>query len=184
MRQLGLLGDQVLQGVARVLQQSTRETDLVARYGGEEFCVILPETPPAAALEVAERIRRNVKNHPFWGRGQTPLQVTISVGLSSDPTSSIAPKPFIDSSDTCLYQAKKQGRDRVCQTVYKADAPQEITESRNETAPEPTLRKPSRNVATISSDEWQRYLQGNSTVLPVVWRDSRSRCAWAALARG
>ena len=68
-----LLGDQVLQGVARVLQKSTRETDLVARYGGEEFAVILPETPPDAALEVAERIRRAIKAHPFWGRAQTPL---------------------------------------------------------------------------------------------------------------
>ncbi|MDB5098066.1 MAG: diguanylate cyclase with sensor [Cyanobacteria bacterium RYN_339] len=166
-----LLGDQVLQGVARVLQQSTRETDLVARYGGEEFVVILPETPPAAALEVAERIRRNVKSHPFWGRGQTPLQVTISLGLSSDPSSAIAPKAFIDSSDICLYQAKKQGRDRVCQTVYKQDEPQEITESRNETAPEPTLRKPTRSVATLSSDEWQRYLHGNLDATFQQWWD-------------
>ncbi|HEY9721152.1 MAG TPA: sensor domain-containing diguanylate cyclase, partial [Oscillatoriaceae cyanobacterium] len=108
-----LLGDHVLQGVARVLGKSTRDTDLVARYGGEEFVVILPETPPEAALEVAERIRRNIKAHPFWGRGQTPLQVTCSVGLASDPTSSLTPKDLIDQADTSLYQAKKQGRDRV-----------------------------------------------------------------------
>jgi diguanylate cyclase (GGDEF)-like protein len=169
-----LLGDQVLQGVARVLQKSTRETDLVARYGGEEFCVILPETPPTAALEVAERIRRNVKNHPFWGRGQTPLQVTISIGLASDPSSSIAPKAFIDQSDTCLYQAKKQGRDRVCQTIYQEDQPTQITESRNENAPEPTLRKPTRSVATISIEEWTRYLNGNlETTFAQWWDDPR-----------
>jgi diguanylate cyclase (GGDEF)-like protein len=166
-----LLGDQVLQGVSRVLQKSTRETDLVARYGGEEFCIILPETPPIAALEVAERIRRNVKNHPFWGRQQTPLQVTISLGLASDPLSSIEPKPFIDQADICLYQAKKQGRDRVCQTVYNQDEPAEITESRNDQAPEPTLRKPTRGIMSLSADEWERYLQGNLEPSFVQWWD-------------
>ncbi|MFP5503892.1 MAG: diguanylate cyclase [Candidatus Sericytochromatia bacterium] len=169
-----LLGDHVLQGVARVLQKSTRETDLVARYGGEEFVVILPETPPEDALMVAERIRRNIKAHPFWGRQQTPLQVTASVGLVSDPAGLLELKPLIDQADTCLYQAKKQGRDRVCATVYAPDQPLQVTESRQEEAPEPTLRRPTRQVGKMSVEDWERYMGGNvEGLLEDWWSDAR-----------
>jgi diguanylate cyclase len=171
-----LLGDQVLQGVARVLQKSTRETDLVARYGGEEFVVILPETPAEAAIEVAERIRRNIKAHPFWGRGQTPLQVTASVGLVSDPLSLLEPKPLIDQADKCLYQAKHEGRDRVCRVVYSPDQPVAITTSRQEAAPEPTLRRQMRAVSSISTSDWDRYLTGNlDAAFEAYWNDPRVR---------
>ena len=171
-----LLGDHVLQGVARVLQKSTRETDLVARYGGEEFVVILPETPADAAVEVAERIRRNIKSHPFWGRGQTPLTVTASVGLASDPLSVLEPKPLIDMADKCLYQSKHEGRDRVSRVVYTPDQPAAITTSRQEQAPEPTLRRQMRAVQTISTDDWGRYLTGNiEASFDAWWEDPRVR---------
>lgn len=169
-----LLGDQVLQGVARVLQKSTRETDLVARYGGEEFAVILPETPPEAAMEVAERIRRNIKAHPFWGRGQTPLVVTASVGLSCDPSSSVEPRALIDASDACLYQAKGQGRDRVCRSILVEGAPTEVVESRVEQAPEASVRRPTRSVAKLKPEEWNRYLEANGLqVVEAWWQDER-----------
>jgi diguanylate cyclase (GGDEF)-like protein len=168
-----LLGDQVLQGVARVLQKSTRETDVVARYGGEEFAVILPETPPDAALVVAERIRRNIKNHPFWGKGQTPLTVTSSIGVASDPSSTLDPKPLIDIADKGLYQCKEQGRDRVCLTVYSPEG-SHVTQSRQEEAPEPTLRRPTRAVAKLSAEDWGRYMRGNMEgVFAGWWEDPR-----------
>ncbi|MFN3428911.1 MAG: diguanylate cyclase [Candidatus Sericytochromatia bacterium] len=169
-----LLGDQVLQGVARVLQKSTRETDLVARYGGEEFAVVLPETPPEAALVVAERIRRNIKGHPFWGKGQTPLTVTASVGVASDPSSTLEPKPLIDIADKGLYQCKEQGRDRVYLTVHSPDGEAQVTQSRQEEAPEPTLRRPSRAVTKLSADDWGRYMRGNlEGVYAQWWEDAR-----------
>ena len=171
-----LLGDQVLQGVARVLQKSTRETDLVARYGGEEFVVILPETPAEAAVEVAERIRRNIKAHPFWGRAQTPLTVTASVGLASDPLSLLEPKELIDQADKCLYQSKHEGRDRVSRVVYMPDQPVAITTSRQEQAPEPTLRRQMRAVQAISTGDWERYLTGNlDQAFEGWWSDPRVR---------
>lgn len=169
-----LLGDHVLQGVARILQKSVRETDLVARYGGEEFVVILPETPADAALEVAQRIRRNIKAHPFWGKGQTPLQVTASLGLASDVLSVLEPRSLFEQADKCLYQAKAEGRDRVSRVVYLPDQPIAITTSQQESAKEPTLRRQMRAVTQLSAEEWSRYLHGHlPQVLESWWQDPR-----------
>lgn len=171
-----LLGDHVLQGVARILQKSVRETDLVARYGGEEFVVILPETPADAAVEVAQRIRRNIKAHPFWGKGQTPLQVTASLGLASDVLSILEPHALFEQADKCLYQAKAEGRDRVSRIVYVPDQPIAITTSQQESAKEPTLRRHMRAVTHLSAEEWSRYLQGHlPQVLESWWQDPRVR---------
>ncbi|MEB3329110.1 MAG: diguanylate cyclase [Candidatus Sericytochromatia bacterium] len=164
-----LLGDQVLQGVARILGKSVRETDLVARYGGEEFVVILPDTPAAAAVEVAERIRRNVKSHPFWGRSQAPLEVTASVGVCSDVRSVLEAHPMFEQADRCLYQAKAAGRDRVCQVIYEADEPGEIRTIRQDLPKEPTLRRQMRTLQHMSSEDWGRYLRGNVEPTVAAW---------------
>ncbi|MEB3223835.1 MAG: diguanylate cyclase [Candidatus Sericytochromatia bacterium] len=164
-----LLGDQVLQGVARILLKSVRETDMVARYGGEEFVVILPETPPAAAVEVAERIRRNIKSHPFWGRGQTPLEVTASLGVCADLHSVLEAHPLFEQADRCLYQAKAEGRDRVCQVTFVADQPTEILTSRQERPKDPTVRRKMRTLQHISTEEWERYLRGNFEATLQAW---------------
>ncbi len=178
-----LLGDQVLQGVAQVLKKSTRETDLVARYGGEEFAIILPETPPDAALEVAERIRRNIKNHPFWGRNDTPLTVTVSVGLACDPSSVMEPRALIDVADSGLYRCKHEGRDRVSRTICRADAPPEIQSSRQESAPEPTLRRRKRATQTLSAAEWDRYLTGHFAVAITDWLLAAQVAPWVPQAQ-
>ncbi|HEY9900364.1 MAG TPA: diguanylate cyclase [Pantanalinema sp.] len=109
-----LLGDQVLRSMAQILKESVRETDVVARYGGEEFAVILPETTRDHALEVAERIRKNVAHHTFWGRGQTPVQVTVSIGVASRLAAETSAEAMIELSDQALYEAKRTGRDRIC----------------------------------------------------------------------
>jgi diguanylate cyclase (GGDEF)-like protein len=186
-----LLGDQVLQGVARILGKSVRETDMVARYGGEEFVVILPETPAAAAVEVAERIRRNIKNHPFWGRGQTPLEVTASVGVCSDVHSVLEAHPLFEQADRCLYQAKAEGRDRVCQVAYVADQPAEILTSRQERPKDPTLRRKMRTLQHLSGEDWGRYLRGNVDTAVATWWEEPAvesglaggKAFWEALAR-
>ena len=82
------IGDQVLKGVAQILREKARDTDLVARYGGEEFAVIMPETDGKGALVIAERIREAVQAKVF----QTelgPLQVTISVGIAAAPANGV-----------------------------------------------------------------------------------------------
>ncbi|MEB3195631.1 MAG: sensor domain-containing diguanylate cyclase [Candidatus Sericytochromatia bacterium] len=185
-----LLGDQVLQGVARILLKSVRETDVVARYGGEEFVVVLPETPADAALEVAERIRRNIKSHPFWGRGQTPLQVTASLGLAADVLSLLPAQALFEQADKALYQAKSEGRDRVCRVVCAPDEAPAITTSRKDAAKEPTLRRQMRSAMQMSVEDWSRYLQGHfPQVIQDWWKEDHVETAlkggekaWSGLA--
>jgi diguanylate cyclase (GGDEF)-like protein len=75
-------GDHVLQTLARLLEQRARATDLVSRWGGEEFLVLLPDTPPTGALELAEQLRRAVQSDPFVWQ-QTAVPVTISIGAAT-----------------------------------------------------------------------------------------------------
>lgn len=105
-------GDAVLRSVARVIQAGVRDVDIAARFGGEEFAVLLPETLPEAAADVAERLRSNVELIEVpWG-GDT-LRVRISVGVSSCPDCVRDARTLVRSADAALYQAKVLGRNRV-----------------------------------------------------------------------
>jgi len=152
-----LLGDQVLRSFGQILRDSTRETDVVARYGGEEFAVILPETTCEQALEVAKRIRKNLARHPFWGRGQTPVRVTASIGIAARPATEIKPEELIDLSDAALYEAKHGGRDRVC----IANAPGSLAVL-VDTPPRGTAelprRAPARSGEAFDVAAWQGYI--------------------------
>jgi len=103
------VGDHVLVQVARSLQTTLREVDLVGRWGGEEFLVLLPDTDVAGTRVVGERLRAGIEGLPAFSGG--PERVTISVGLAgfdaSDSTTG-----FIDRADQALYRAKKSGRNR------------------------------------------------------------------------
>ena len=106
-------GDAVLREVATVLRESTRPEDLVARYGGEEFIVALPVSAPDQAFERAERIRTNLAGRPILA-GDIRLNVTASFGLAyADPGRARIPTKLITLADSCLYQAKHLGRNRV-----------------------------------------------------------------------
>jgi len=104
-------GDRVLQGVARILKQQARDTDVVARYGGEEFVIVMPETDARGARVIAERIRECVASTPFSTEAG-PLKVTVSLGLAAHPADATEKKQLIDLADQALYQAKRQGRNR------------------------------------------------------------------------
>lgn len=104
------VGDDVLRRLANVLQAGTRGIDTAARVGGEEFAVILTETEFEHGLEVAERLRIAVKEMQMSVAGS----VTISAGIAEfDPTVQDAHALF-SAADAALYEAKRQGRDRVC----------------------------------------------------------------------
>ncbi|MGE0616318.1 MAG: diguanylate cyclase [Bacteriovoracia bacterium] len=116
-------GDEVLRGVARVLQQLCRNTDLPARYGGEEFVVLAPGVNWEGALILAERLRAGVQNYPFPNRETQPLgTVSISVGVASFPSDANTLPEIIERADQALYQSKHGGRNRVtaAQIVKKA----------------------------------------------------------------
>lgn len=102
-------GDQVLRGIAGVLQSSLRETDLIARYGGEEFLAILPDTRSEEAVTVAEKVRSNVEQHSF----PIPDQVTVSIGVAMASADDDNVEDTVRRADLALYKAKECGRNLV-----------------------------------------------------------------------
>ena len=102
------VGDDVLKGVAEVLRTVARIDDLVCRFGGEEFCILLPHTDIDDASQVAERLREAIEATRF-----PQLSVTASLGVSAICFGANTPQEMLDQADKCLYQAKRQGRNRV-----------------------------------------------------------------------
>jgi diguanylate cyclase (GGDEF)-like protein len=108
------VGDAVLKEVASRLRAGLREIDVVARYGGEEFLLVLPSTHFAGALTVADRVWRAVSSAPVVVDG-TAHRVTVSVGVALYPSRDIKTKDqLLKAADRALYQAKNDGRDRIC----------------------------------------------------------------------
>lgn len=108
-----LTGDEVLRTVAQRVNQRLRRADLLARFGGEEFLVLLPGTDLGGAGVVAENIRRAVESAPIWVQGQA-IAVTVSIGVHAEvPSPDAAAEALIAASDEALYEAKRQGRNRV-----------------------------------------------------------------------
>jgi diguanylate cyclase (GGDEF)-like protein len=105
-------GDAVLQRVADLLRANTRDPDIPARYGGEEMVVILPETMLRPAIEVAERIRAAVEATRFDHEGRS-IDLTVSIGVSACPECVDDPADLLRAADDALYQAKRDGRNRV-----------------------------------------------------------------------
>lgn len=107
-------GDAVLKGVAAVLSEEARNTDVVCRYGGEEMAVILPETDREGALQLAERFRRRIADRAFTdAEGRGALSVTISIGVAVLDPSIEKRSVLIERADEALYAAKHGGRNRV-----------------------------------------------------------------------
>lgn len=110
-------GDRVLKEFVALMSHSIRnENDWVARYGGEEFVIVLPETPPAGCLVVAERIRNLIAATPVVDKGRS-VAVTVSFGaITIENTSRIEEMTMdliLGKADECLYRAKETGRNRV-----------------------------------------------------------------------
>ena len=108
-------GDIVLQAVSQVYPKSFRRPgDFAARWGGEEFIVLLPNTPLAGALEVAENIRKDIGKLEIPGREGSIIKLTISIGVNSIiPEQGSSLDAFISGADDALYAAKQAGRNRV-----------------------------------------------------------------------
>lgn len=102
-------GDETLRRLAHVLQTGTRGVDTAARIGGEEFAIILTETNFARGLEVAERLRKTISETDMPEAGR----ITVSIGLAEFSERMSDGRELNTAADAALYEAKRQGRDRV-----------------------------------------------------------------------
>lgn len=107
-----LLGDCVIKRVAQWLMESVRGKDLIARFGGEEFVLILPETDLRGAASVAENIRSNIAKRTLRHGDKTIGRVTVSVGAVQIKEGESV-EGLINRADQALYQAKREGRNRI-----------------------------------------------------------------------
>jgi diguanylate cyclase (GGDEF)-like protein len=106
-------GDYTLRELAGQVQRTVRREGVFARYGGEEFAVVLPEADLAVGRTVAERIRARVEQHPFT-YGGARFSITVSMGVAAtDGQAPLTPNEFISLADARLFQAKREGRNRV-----------------------------------------------------------------------
>jgi diguanylate cyclase (GGDEF)-like protein len=102
-------GDRILQDVGRFLMDTVRGSDSVYRYGGEEFAIIAPDTDLPGAQDLAERLRRGVKE--LWVAPK--LQITTSIGVTVTGSLDSSPSTLIQAADRALYKAKERGRNQV-----------------------------------------------------------------------
>lgn len=109
-----LTGDYTLRELAARLKGNIRREELFARYGGEEFAVVLPETAGNGAVYLSERLRKLVESQPFYYENRS-FHVTISLGVATTSgDESLTPQELIRIADEKLFQAKNEGRNRVC----------------------------------------------------------------------
>ena len=136
------IGDQVIQSLGKQCMNVIRSTDLSCRFGGEEFVILLPETKPDIAWEVAERLRREIANMTT-NTGKGIVSVTISIGITflenctnqDDPR--IALERMLSQADQALYSSKIKGRNQI--TVWD-------------------FNLTSKNVNTPSTDSYEYFM--------------------------
>ena len=132
-----IAGDEALKAVAQVLQEGMREVDHVARYGGEEFLVMMPNTGIDGGVKAAERIRKRLAERSVTV-GERSVTLTVSTGVAEFPTDGDSPESLIVSADAALYQAKRDGRDRVA----RASRGGRTTAAKSTKTPTRTTKKP------------------------------------------
>ncbi|MBF0134773.1 MAG: diguanylate cyclase [Magnetococcus sp. DMHC-1] len=105
------MGDKVLEVIGHVAKSHFRTMDYACRYGGEEFCIILPNTDEEGAFSSADRFRERLENTDISG-----MRVTCSIGVATFPEAAGEKwDEFLKLADNALYEAKRQGRNRVVQ---------------------------------------------------------------------
>lgn len=104
-------GDQILIKIAEKLKFIVKDKGVIGRYGGEEFIIILPNTHESEAFFIAEKIRRNIEDENY----EIDQKITISMGVAEITKE----QPLIiDRADRMLYQAKREGRNRVVTSMH------------------------------------------------------------------
>jgi extracellular factor (EF) 3-hydroxypalmitic acid methyl ester biosynthesis protein len=110
-------GDQVLLRLGQVIKKCLRKADSAYRYGGEEFTILLPMTTSEEGIVTAERIREELKKENFSPVPGKQVHLTLSIGLALYKKQEDI-KTFVNRADHLMYQAKKNGKDRICSESY------------------------------------------------------------------
>jgi diguanylate cyclase (GGDEF)-like protein len=106
-------GDAVLRELAALLQGKLRREDIACRYGGEEFVLVLPDASLDVAAGRAEQLRVAVKQMRLAHNGLTLGPITVSIGVAVFPEHGANGEALLKAADAALYEAKREGRDRV-----------------------------------------------------------------------
>ena len=88
--------------------------DVVGRVGGEEFCALLLDCPKDQTTEIALRIKNVVEKHEFNISEIKFINITVSIGVASYPSTTSNLEDIKEKADMALYKAKESGRNRVC----------------------------------------------------------------------
>lgn len=105
-------GSKLIWHMGKIIKSNLRVTDLIARFGGDEFVMMLPDTEPAYAYMVAERIRSMMASSPLTLDDGNSVQVTMSLGVASYPQNGDTLKMVMAKADEALYFSKRNGKNR------------------------------------------------------------------------
>ncbi len=108
-----LVGSKILAEMGQLLLRNLRSVDVVVRYGGDEFVVVLPHTSPAAAAQIAERIRRAIEQSVFLEKEGYALRITASFGVASCPESAKSKEELLRLADEAMYKVKYHTKNGV-----------------------------------------------------------------------
>jgi len=109
------VGDDAIKAMTHLCEESLRDTDVIGRIGGEEFAILLPQTDITGAWQIAQRIRLATEQHRFENNTEKTFSFTASFGVTELKTDDSSPDDLLKRADIALYEAKSQGRNRVCE---------------------------------------------------------------------
>ena len=107
------VGDKVIAYIGDLCRNDLRDIDIAGRLGGEEFAILLPDTLPETAREVAERLRCAIEDHRIELPSGTIIKFTVSIGCISSSDVGLEIDQLLKIADQRLYEAKRSGRNRV-----------------------------------------------------------------------
>lgn len=108
-----LAGSGTLTEVGSILAEGVRESDILARYGGDEFVAVLPETPAAGAVVIAERLRLAIEENHFLQSLGLAARISASFGIASYPDHALTPEALIQKADQAMYRVKDRNKNGI-----------------------------------------------------------------------
>jgi len=139
-----LAGDQALRAIAATVRGALRSGDVAYRFGGEELLLIMPDTALGEAMTASERVREAVQRAALPHPGGVGGVLTVSIGLAADHQEAAT---LLARADAALYEAKREGRNRVVATRATNDAP---AVGRTRTSGEETMPRHLRSMLAVS----------------------------------